>query len=621
MENLTQPQESASTVTPGAGTPGPPPVDLTGKTLGAYHILRRLGQGGMGQVYLAEQVSLKRKVALKLLKADLAANPTALQRFKAEAEAIARATHANIVQVYDIGEADGLHFMALEYVEGKNLREYLEKKGPPEVLIALNIMRQVASALQRASELGIIHRDIKPENILITRKSEVKVADFGLVRESVQPLNLTQSGMTMGTPLYMSPEQVEGKSIDFRTDIYSFGATCYHMLSGQPPFRGQTPFEVALQHVQKEPAPLTEVRPDLHPELCALVHKMMAKNPAERPQTGREIVREVGRLRDHLVGVTGPVGGVTSGLHRPAITLGPLPPQPGDAVSTQAFPKPGRSRRLAWLAAASILLALGGGLFVGWLRSRPQAPDAKGGNLDPENVVSPAKLRETELKKKFDDTRDLKSAIDLGSHYLKERPLTKADAFFKDLQKNGPQPDSRALGYLGQAMVLAYQDNFRASNLLFMTVLLGKKPEGAPPKDRPKVWILEEAYLKKALEQQKSLKVMQGNPELPPMIADALAAAYREEAKRSCLYFMMTTLGGGKKAFQDFKKLPPPDFKFRGEFTVKKVMDQNPALKVLLENPDLREKIADAVNHNYINNPSPFYPRILHELRKPWNPS
>src|SRR5215469_233950 len=216
-------------------------ADQTGKTLGDFRLLRRLGRGGMGEVYVAEQSSLKRKVALKLLRADLAADANALKRFKAEAEAVARATHANIVQVYAIGETEGLHYMALEYVEGKNLREYLEKKGTPEALVALSIMRQVAAALQRASELGIIHRDIKPENILVTKKGEVKVADFGLSRifaDNQQPLNLTQSGVTMGTPLYMSPEQVEGKPVDPRTDIYSFGVTCYHLLAGRPPFRG-----------------------------------------------------------------------------------------------------------------------------------------------------------------------------------------------------------------------------------------------------------------------------------------------------------------------------------------------------------------------------------------------
>src|SRR4051812_4331359 len=288
----------------GAG-PVLPGADLTGRTLGDFHVLRRLGQGGMGQVYLAEQVSLKRKVALKILRPDLPSSPTALQRFRREAEAVAQATHANIVQVYAIGDQDGIAYMAMEYVEGRNLREYLARKGPPDVPLALGIMRQVAAALQRAGELGIIHRDIKPENILLTRKGEVKVADFGLSRclaGDRQALSLTQSGMTMGTPLYMSPEQVEGKPLDPRTDIYSFGVTCYHMLAGHPPFQGQSPFEVALQHVRSDPAPLSGIRPDLPAGLCAVVHKMLAKDPAQRYQTGRELLRDIGLLREGLGG-------------------------------------------------------------------------------------------------------------------------------------------------------------------------------------------------------------------------------------------------------------------------------------------------------------------------------
>src|SRR5260370_13474307 len=175
MDNQTQ-------TSPASGTPAANMMDLTGQTLGDFQILRKIGQGGMGQVYLAEQISLKRKVALKLLRPELAANDTALSRVKREAESVARATHANIVQVYFIGEHKGHHFMALEYVEGRNLRDYLARKGPPELLLGLSIMRQIAAALQRASELGIIHRDIKPENILLTRKAEVKVPDFGLSR-------------------------------------------------------------------------------------------------------------------------------------------------------------------------------------------------------------------------------------------------------------------------------------------------------------------------------------------------------------------------------------------------------------------------------------------------------
>jgi len=147
-----------------------------------------------------------------------------------------------------------------------------------------------------------VHRDIKPENILLTRKGEVKVADFGLSRcfAGDQPLSITQSGVTMGTPLYMSPEQVQGHTVDPRSDIYSFGVTCFHMLAGETPFKGQTPFEVALQHVQNEPPALGGIRPDLSPELCAIVHKMMAKKPEDRYQTAREMLRDLTRLKEGM---------------------------------------------------------------------------------------------------------------------------------------------------------------------------------------------------------------------------------------------------------------------------------------------------------------------------------
>jgi eukaryotic-like serine/threonine-protein kinase len=478
MDPATQPLSAVTGQTPSPSEKLEP--DLTGRTLGDFRLLRRLGRGGMGEVYLAEQASLKRKVALKLLRADLAADQNALTRFKAEALAVARATHANIVQVYAIGEAEGLHFMALEYVEGKNLREYVEKKGPPEPLVALSIMRQVAAALQRASELGIIHRDIKPENILVTKKGEVKVADFGLSRifaGDQQPLNLTQSGVTMGTPLYMSPEQVEGKPVDPRTDIYSFGVTAYHLLAGRPPFRGQTPYEVAFQHVQTEPEPLATIRPDLPAELCAVVHKMMAKKPDDRYQTGRDIIGDVVRLRDMLVGVTGAKSGMV-------FSLGPAPSEPLDLVATQEIPPVRRSSRLLRiLGVVSILLAFGGGLLAGWLYYQSASP--------PQPAVEPRQEPKQETStKEWEDTlvklatqryanpatqeemlEGLPFQIDLGLLYLKTRRLDSAEAFFKRLSQPPQRYVYQELGKLGEAMVLALRDKPDESNKLFLQIL------------------------------------------------------------------------------------------------------------------------------------------------------
>ena len=213
---------STSSPANGEGPTPSMPFDLTGLTLGEFHLLRRLGKGGMAEVWLAEQTSLRRQVAVKILRPDFVADASYVKRFKHEATAAGSLNHPNIVQVYMVGEENGIHFIAQEYVQGRNLKEFITKKGPLEVPIALHILKQVAAALQVAATSGIVHRDIKPENVLLTKKGEAKVADFGLAQLSLhgEKVALTQVGVTMGTPLYMSPEQVNGKPLDARSDIY-----------------------------------------------------------------------------------------------------------------------------------------------------------------------------------------------------------------------------------------------------------------------------------------------------------------------------------------------------------------------------------------------------------------
>jgi serine/threonine-protein kinase len=424
----------------------------------------------MGQVYLAEQLSLHRRVAFKLLRPDFRSTPASIERFKREAMAVAQATHAHIVGVYDAGEADGLPFIALEYVEGRTLKEFLVKKGPPELPVALGIMKQVAMALQRAGELGIVHRDIKPENILLTRKNEVKVADFGLSR-SLQgdgaPLHLTQSGTVMGTPLYMSPEQVEGKPLDPRTDIYSFGVTCYYLLSGQHPFRGDSAFEVALQHVQKQPPPLAGLRPDLPAALCGVVHKMLAKDPAQRYQTGRDLLRDLTRLRESPAGPPPELS--------PAQTHAPTA---DPTTSVLAAPRP--RRLFAALLAASLLAAGGAGAAFGWARQRDR--DAGALASLPVTPADPAGLEECRPNKEaqtladFAASADGKSAdlggsfIKLGQLYLDEGRLDDAGRLFARLADPTGPPSYQPLGKLGLAVVYALRSQPDRSNPLFKEV-------------------------------------------------------------------------------------------------------------------------------------------------------
>jgi serine/threonine-protein kinase len=286
-----------------------PVRDLTGATLGDFQVKRLLGRGGMGEVYLAIQISLNRPVALKVLHPRFLSKPAYLMRFEAEATAVAKLNHPNIVHVYTLGYVDSVRFIAMEYVEGTNLREYINKKGAIDLPLALSIMRQAGQAIGVAGEVGLVHRDIKPENMLLTRKGRVKVADFGLCRDlGSERLHVTQPGTTMGTPLYMSPEQAQGRALDHRTDLYSLGVTCYHMLVGEPPFRADSAVALALKHVNEAPMSLRVQRPEIPAELDRLVLKLMAKNPADRYQSAGDMLVDLARVRGSFQTTIGSIG-------------------------------------------------------------------------------------------------------------------------------------------------------------------------------------------------------------------------------------------------------------------------------------------------------------------------
>jgi len=288
-----------TTPTPAVADPKSEP-DLSGRRLGDYQFLRRLGRGGMAEVYLAEQLSLRRQVAMKVLRQNLASDESYVRRFHHEAQAAAKLVHANIVTIHEVGCVEGWHYIAQEYVPGQNLKQLLSRLGRGlDAPQAVTILRQVAAALSKAAEQNITHRDIKPENIMLASSGEVKVADFGLARvaQAGEALNLTQVGITMGTPLYMSPEQVEGKEVDPRSDLYSLGVTCYHMLAGRPPFDGETALAVAVQHLKTEPARLELLRPDLPEGLCRIVHKLLAKQPADRYQKAVDLLKDLKALQ------------------------------------------------------------------------------------------------------------------------------------------------------------------------------------------------------------------------------------------------------------------------------------------------------------------------------------
>ena len=337
-----------------------------GATIGEFSLIRLLGKGGMAEVWLAEQHSLKRNVALKLLKPELTCDPTYVKRFQAEAKAAGGLSHSNIVQVYSVGQADGRHYIAQEYVQGSTLKSFLQRKGALDLQTALHIMRQAASALQAAAERGIVHRDIKPENIMLTRKGEVKVADFGLAQlMGGERLNLTQEGTTMGTPLYMSPEQVNGHKLDQRSDIYSFGVTCYHMLAGETPFRGESAIAVAMQHLQNAPRDLAARRPDLPKAMCDIVHRMLAKNPDERYPSAQKVLSDLKKLAKSLK-----EDGVAEDIEL--------------KLFDPAEPSPSLAMRRPWLVLSLLgILTAAASAGVG-LAMRPTVPESKGSAVPPE---------------------------------------------------------------------------------------------------------------------------------------------------------------------------------------------------------------------------------------------
>ena len=264
--------------------------ELAGRSLGPegkYRLLRVIGRGGMGVVFEAEQVSLRRRVAIKVANPAVTSQPGFTERFLQEAQAIALLEHAHILPVYDVGEDDGRLFLVTRLMTGGTLKNFIQDRGgqpctPPETLV---IAQQVLSALDYAHAEGIIHRDLKPSNVLL-HGGQAFLADFGVAKLVQQDLGLTRPGMLMGTPDYMAPEQVLSKPLDGQADLYAFGVVLYEMLTGRVPFRGETPMAVALQHVQAPLPPPLQENPELSAEVAAVLTRSLAKEPAARYPTG-----------------------------------------------------------------------------------------------------------------------------------------------------------------------------------------------------------------------------------------------------------------------------------------------------------------------------------------------
>jgi serine/threonine-protein kinase len=465
------------------------PVDLTGNQLGGFSIIRRLGRGGMADVYLARQDSLQRNVALKILKPELARDRSFIDRFQREAQSAAKLVQANIVQIYEVGQADGYHYIAQEYVVGRNLREYLNRNGAVKPVVAVNILRQVALALQKANDCNVVHRDIKPENIMLAPNGEVKVADFGLARvNDDSQKNLTQIGVTMGTPLYMSPEQIDGRPLDIRSDIYSLGITAYHMLAGRPPFDGGSALAIAVKHINDQPESLSAIRPDLPPALIELVQQMMAKQVADRPRDAAEILR---CLKNIQVGDEEDWEKLVETL---AIRTTRTEPQAAARVSmleTRQLQTIMMGHRQHWLTRTSTLLTIlaliaAGTIFGNWLaaitptrdplslaeteirnipkmdsvkqqyelatRSHPYDPDYYQAVLDyfPLESSEPAA---NQIRLYHDRAKERMAEI-----YLSSSDFSKAEAIYKEFTLSDSQRRCFVVGHAGLAIVYHLQN-------------------------------------------------------------------------------------------------------------------------------------------------------------------
>jgi len=340
---------------------------LAGHRLSHYQVLSLIGAGGMGQVYLAEDTRLGRKVALKVLPPAFTGDRDRIRRFEQEAKAASALNQPNILTIHEIGEIDNCHFIVSEYVEGETLRQRI-KNGEMTCSAALDISIQVASALAAAHVAGIIHRDIKPENVMARPDGLVKVLDFGLAKLTEERAGeqesgreeeghrlsnpattpLTDSGIVIGTPNYMSPEQARGLKVDARSDLFSLGVVLYEMIAGRAPFAGETPTDVIISIVQREPAPLAHYASEAPRELEQIVEKALRKDREERYQTATELLAELKGLRRRL-------------------ELESLPGQARDAAATGARARGGFTARRAWLwaiATGLILLLTDGGLWL-----------------------------------------------------------------------------------------------------------------------------------------------------------------------------------------------------------------------------------------------------------------
>jgi serine/threonine-protein kinase len=347
---------------------------------GRYRIQRKLGAGGMADVYLAEDQELGRRVAIKILNSRHGNDDQFIERFRREAKNAAALNHPNIVSIYDRGEAEDTYYIAMEFLDGRTLKELIVSRGAAPINVAIEYARQILSALRFAHRHGIVHRDIKPHNVLVDGEGRVKVTDFGIARAGTS--QMTEAGSIVGTAQYLSPEQARGTEVDPRSDLYSLGIVLYELLTGKTPFDGETPVEIAMKHLSNAPKPPSKLRPDIPPELDMVVLRALAKNPDDRYQSADEMEADLERVARGARVSAATVDTATQVLRRPApaaaaaataataatmIATPPASAAPPTVIAEEEEYEEGGGERPLWpwlVAAGFVIAAIVAGFFV-----------------------------------------------------------------------------------------------------------------------------------------------------------------------------------------------------------------------------------------------------------------
>jgi len=579
---------------------------------GKFEILEEVGHGGMGVVYRARQISLDRIVALKVLSANLVEEEEFRERFRQEAKIIARLTHPHIVHVYDVYDIEGKNgwfCIVMEYLEGRSLRELLRESGPLPVERALAIAEQIADGLAYAHGKGIIHRDIKPDNLMMLADDQVKIMDFGIARLRGSTLR-TQTGVSMGTPQFMSPEQAGGQSVDARSDLYSLAVVLYGMVTGQLPFTGDSPVMIALKHIQEPPRRPSLLNAAISPALDALILKGMAKRPEDRYPSAEEFRDAIGRF-GATTNVTIPGAGDDTFVSPPAFVPVSAPPavSPGpweEAAEASVLPPPERHRvNWGWVAAALPgLLALAVVVYAvfvrpGWL------PWRRG----------PAELREfwngpfdkalAEMRNmKMDDPDRLRRLIEANEEFLRR----KATEAIRQEMKAGRLPQVHALRNEIEEIIFPFLTDEQQRQW----TTIGPAGSGAGPPWRKRDELvrpgLEEALKRRIDETRKP------DPQMARRAFDrATSTVQKWEGAATSPPLRSQLFGPALYAFQDSISYNPTEWLYRWQFAqflakgaqatdqtpsvqlfcLKMAVDQIDSATALCEDPAQRKKMEE----------------------------